>query len=228
VFSRTTSDVTSSRCGAGGFTVLEIIVVLAVLAALGAIIAPSVVSMLTDADRTRAHGEAAKVASAMTRFVQDTGLWPFKNNTSANKVPAKQAGDFECLFGSQGSGFDTTSDGTAGDTWTSGTMNCAAISSVRDTIENHLITNTPAGAGTKAYVTTGGNAWRGPYLLQMPADPWGNAFLVNVAKGDPALSPKKAVFVISAGPNGILETTSDALASSLVTPAGDDIIERIQ
>jgi hypothetical protein len=77
-------------------------------------------------------------------------------------------------------------------------------------------------------VATGRNAWRGPYLLNLPADPWGNTFLVNVAKGDPALSPKKSVFVISAGPNGILETSSDALATSVVTPAGDDVIVRIQ
>lgn len=212
-----------------GFTLMELIIVLAALAALAAALAPSAFSYLRDAHRTQAQGDASRVANAVGRFTKDTALSPYKNNTSALKVGAKQAGDFDCLYASQGQEVTAALDGTAGGTWTSaGGVQCQSGSSTRDTIENHLIANTPAGSATKAYVTSGKHAWRGPYLASVPVDPWGNAYLVNIGKGDPAAAPRKAVWVISAGPNGTFETNSDAASASLVTAAGDDIIARIE
>ena len=65
-------------------------------------------------------------------------------------------------------------------------MSCQAASTTRDTIDDHLIANTPGAGSTKNYVTAGKNAWRGPYLPSVPVDPWGNPYLINIGKGDPS------------------------------------------
>jgi hypothetical protein len=67
------------------------------------------------------------------------------------------------------------------------------------------------------------------------ADPWGNRYAVNAALVD--LSPgaamangqaKMAVWVLSAGPNGVVETPFAASILTAVRPGGDDIGTRIQ
>jgi hypothetical protein len=59
-----------------------------------------------------------------------------------------------------------------------------------------------------------GARWRGPYLEQVPIDPWGRAYVV-------LLEPSRrgsARVVVSAGPDGILDThAGDAMI------AGDDV-----
>jgi prepilin-type N-terminal cleavage/methylation domain-containing protein len=214
-----------------GFTLMEMIIVLAVGAALAAAIAPTAFSYLRDAQATRAQNDANQIAQAVSTFIKHTALNPYKNNTSNPKVNAKQAGDYDCLYGSQGNAPTTTTDTTTSplDSWTSSAgVQCQAASATRDTLENHLILNTPGGTVGKAYVVTGKLAWQGPYLPSVQPDPWGNAYLVNIGNGDPAAVTKKAVFVISAGPNGTLETNADAALTAIVTPVGDDIVARIQ
>src|SRR5262245_13972782 len=60
----------------------------------------------------------------------------------------------------------------------------------------------------------GGASWRGPYLQQVAADPWGNAYVVNVH----GYFSAENVWVVSAGPNGAIYTTATD-----PTPRGDDI-----
>lgn len=208
-----------------GFTLMEIVIVLAVIAALSAALAPFAFSYLREAKVTQAQNDANQIASAIGKFLRDTGLPPYKNNTSASKIPAKESADFDCLYGAAGLDHSTATDSTT--SWTSGAgVQCQAASTTRDTIGNHLISNTPGGSGTKAYATTGKTAWKGPYLPSIPADPWGNRYLVNIGKADPGAG--KAMWVISAGPNGQLETSSDASATSTISAGGDDIIARVK
>jgi len=215
----------------GGFTLIELVVVLAVTGVLVAALAPRAFVYFQDAKKTQAQNDVNLIANAIGQFGKDTALVPYKNNNSSAKVAAKQSGDYDCLYSSSGATVTTTLDSTGSLSWTSsGGVQCQSGQSVslRDTIENHLITNTPGGSSGNAYVITGRNAWRGPYLPSVPADPWGNSYLVNIGKGDPALATKKAVWVISAGPNGRFETSADANASTVVTAAGDDVIARVQ
>jgi type II secretory pathway pseudopilin PulG len=209
---------------------MEIVIVLAIVAALAAALTPMAFRYLTDSKQTQAQNDANQIAQALSKFYQDTGLPPYKNNISSTKVPAKESGnpDYDCLYGASGNAPASAND--PGGTWTGGGSGvaCQAASTTRDIVANHLINNTPGGLASKAYVTTGKNAWRGPYLQSIPADPWGNAYLVNIGKADPSLATKKAVWVISAGPNGQIETASDTAASGTVTAAGDDIIARVQ
>jgi len=210
-----------------GFTLMEVVVVLAVIAALAVAMTPFAFSYLSDAKKTQAQNDANQIAQAIGQFIKDTGRAPYKNNTATLKIPAKESVDFDCLYGSNGNEWATTTDATTSDTWTSsGGIQCQSGSTTRDTIEDHLILNTPGGSGTKAYSTSGISAWKGPYLSSVPVDPWGNKYLVNVGKADPGAN--KAVWVISGGPNGSIETSSDAAVTGTVTPGGDDIIARVK
>lgn len=48
-----------------------------------------------------------------------------------------------------------------------------------------------------------GGIWKGPYMASVPADPWGNRYVINA---DAFLSPTTAIWIISAGPNGVVDT----------------------
>lgn len=198
--------------------------VLAIVAALAATLAPLAFSYLRDARKTQAQNDANQIAAAIGNFLKDTGLPPYKNTTSADKIPAKESADFDCLHSAQGTGFTSAEDTTAGTSWST----CYTASTTKDTLENHLIVNAPAGNAAKLYKITGKTAWKGPYLPSVPTDPWGKPFLVNMNKMDPAASTPKASWVISAGPNGTLETAFDQNAGVAVSPGGDDIIARIK
>ena len=221
------SPVRRSRRRRDGFTLLETVVVLAVVGALVAAIAPATFTYVRDAQRTEAMSDANRIAEALGRFVSDVRIPPYKNNSSASKTQVKESADFDCLAGGGGNDHTTVTDVTAGDSWTSGAgVQCQAGSTTRDTLENHLITNTPGASGTKAYATTGRFAWKGPYLPSVPQDPWGNKYIVNVGKFDPAVA--KATWVLSAGPDGNIDTASDASSTATVAAAGDDIIARVR
>jgi type II secretory pathway pseudopilin PulG len=206
---------------------MEIVIVLAIVAALAAALTPMAFRYLTDSKQTQAQNDANRIAEAIGKFLQDVAVPPYKNNTSSTKSQVKQSGDFDCLYSLLGNALTTVTDTTASDSWTSsGGVQCQSGSTTSDTLENQLINNTPGGASANAYVTTGKIAWKGPYLPSIPSDPWGNKYLVNVGKADPGVS--KAVWVISAGPNGNLETAADANAASSISPSGDDIIARVK
>lgn len=203
------------RPGQCGFTLMEIIIVLAIIAALAAIITPLAFSYLSDAKKTQAQNDANQVAEAIARFVRDTALPPYKNNTATDKSQAfVSTTDFDCLQGSVGGDPDVGTSGWA----------CA----VKDTIDNHMIINAPAGDATKKYKTTGKTAWKGPYLPNVPADPWGKRYLVNIGQANPSASPAKAVWVLSAGPDGKIDTAFDKDAATTFTASGDDIIARVK
>lgn len=221
----TTHRGTRSR-SALGFTLLEIVVVLGVVGALLAMLAPLAFTFILDAQRTQAQNDANRIAEAIGKFLQDVGVPPYKSTTSSPKSQKKESGDFDCLIGNDGFEHTTTTDQTTG-SWTSAAgVQCQSGSATRDTLENHLITNTPGGSATKAYGTTGKTAWKGPYLPSIPQDPWGNKYIVNIGKIDPSVN--KAVWVISAGPDGNLETAADANAASSFTAGGDDLIARVK
>ncbi|RMF86083.1 MAG: prepilin-type N-terminal cleavage/methylation domain-containing protein [Nitrospirae bacterium] len=83
-----------------------------------------------------------------------------------------------------------------------------------DLFKDQLITNAPG------YATSGEVKWDGPYQTEFGADPWNHAYLCNV--GDLSAGSTTPVYVISAGPNGVLDTSSGSLL------AGDDIGFRLQ
>ena len=79
--------------------------------------------------------------------------------------------------------------------------------------------------------------WAGPYLNtpEIGADPWGNRYMINVCFLDPSPGAldakgqvKYSVWAISAGPNGIIETSFAQPVTSGGMIFGDDVATIIQ
>jgi type II secretory pathway pseudopilin PulG len=196
-----------------GFTLMEIIVILGVIAVLTTVLAPMVVAYLEDAYRARAESDVRQIAAAILKFHQDTGRFPYHDDGDESGA----APDFVLLTGPG----DVPADGAPPAQWAPG-------SSARDSLDNQLQRNEPGGdpAPARKYSTTGRFAWRGPYLRSLGDDPWGTQYVVNVGKLQPGL--RKQAWVISAGPNRTIDTRFDVATTDAPALGGDDIGARLQ
>jgi len=133
-----------------GFTLIEIIIVIAVIAILAGIATPSIVKNIRDSRIARTRSDCKEVASAMASFYKDTAQWPNQKNGARFYYTLKTGGsDPARMWG-------------------------GAWSNRADTFENHLITNTPN------YPTTGEQKWDGPYQTEFKADPWNHPYICPV------------------------------------------------
>ena len=214
--------------GQKGFTLLEIIVVLAVLGALSAMLTPVVFRYIDDANRTRAQGDTNTIAAAIQQMYKDTGRWPFYK-VGTGPLTYAAATDAAILTSNHtgcssaapvAMSCDTTAPVT-GTGW--GSFSTSLVSS----LTNQLIAN----GITTAYSTSGGRAWKGPYLDAIPAlDPWGRSYVVNIANADPNTEGSGQLWVIvaSAGPDGNLDTTASTAGTANPAVGGDDVIARVK
>ena len=193
-----------------GFTLLEMVVVLAIIGFLAAILTPLVNKYIDDARTTRAAQEGQTIATGILNFDKDTGKWPIfqsgVNITTTSTI-------YTTLL-SPGNNPTCTLSNIGCTSWTSAT---------NTTLSNMLEFNTPA------FTTSGKFAWRGPYVTATGSDPWGNTYIVNAS--NLGFGVNNAAFVLSAGPNGQIETNftqSIGSGSSAITIGGDDIIARIR
>lgn len=210
---------------ARGFTLLEITIILAVIAILGLILAPSIVNFLNQSRLVRAQNDVQLLAEAVRDFFSDTGFFPqwadaertrrISLLVSAGAVPEVQSG----------------AEGWA----------VVAPDSI-DRITNQLINNRPSfsGSGYPLKGLSSGSGWNGPYMsADLLADPWGNRYAVNVAflsvmpdavEAD-GYQQKRAVWALSAGPDGVVDTLYPSSSQQLISNAAassSDIATRIQ
>jgi prepilin-type N-terminal cleavage/methylation domain-containing protein len=209
--------VNRNRLDRDGFTLMEIVIAVAIVAIFAAAISPMVFKHLEDAKLTRAQNESESLATAVLSYYKDTGAWPYTNadgptgnevarvTTSAN-VPAVAGADA----------------GASAASW--GTQGTAKL------LGDYLYYNNPdddsSATGANAdeasadWRTTGRGAWRGPYVSEYTFDdPWGNAYVMNVnyaPGGNYSGTVRHKVFVLSAGPDGQWQT-----------PFADDTVEEI-
>ena len=196
-----------------GFTLIEVIVVIAVVAILAAILTPTITKNIDDSKRARTVNECQVMAASIASFYKDVGRWPSRDNTGADN-------QIELLYGD---GTTPTVAGAGTANWIGGGGWGGAD---QDTFTNQLIANAPGGVGAP-YATTGELAWRGPYATEYRADPWGNRYACNIIYGWTATA-NNAVWILSAGPNGQVQT--NAIQSVVGPPvvSGDDIVARIK
>ena len=207
-----------------GFTLLEIIVVLAVLGALAAILSPVVFRYIDDANRSRAEADANTIAASIQQVYKDTGRWAYHAN-AAGQVPYQAGTDAAVLTSNTAA--TCASDGNVADDDNqapvdgSGDASWSLSSALCHTLASHVVSN------GRSYPTSGPRQWRGPYLDTIPAgDPWGRSYLVNIANANP--SGTNWVIVLSAGPNGTIETDSTQAVTGTLVVGGDDIIARVK
>ena len=206
-----------------GFTLIEMVVVLSVVAILAAILTPTIMKNINDSKVARANNEVQVIGAAMASFFKDTGRWPTSNGTSGNP-------DYLYILYGPTTANDMNSGGYSR-YWGKST---SVWSGRKDIFENHLMRNQPGTDGTPggtAYNTTGELRWNGPYLTDLKADPWGVVYSSNVISlwytgGN---YEYYAVFVLSAGPDKIAQTSyAQDYRTTTPAPAGDDIGVRIK
>jgi prepilin-type N-terminal cleavage/methylation domain-containing protein len=214
-----------------GFTLLEIIVVLAVIGALAAMLAPVVFRYIDDAKKAQAQADTNTIASAIQQMYKDTGRWAFyKNGIGALRKVALDASLLSSNGACTGATAAATCDSATVPVDLSATWALAAGKA--DSLADQLILNTPIPVGGTPYATDGARPWKGPYLDRIPnIDPWGRSYLVNIGNADPSLegpANQLWVIVISAGPNGNLETLANSKGTDNPAVVGDDIIARVK
>jgi prepilin-type N-terminal cleavage/methylation domain-containing protein len=213
------------RRDARGFTLLEITIVLAVMAILGLILAPSIVSFLNQSRLARAQNDVRTIGDAVVDFVEDNGFHP-------------QWGDGQRLTRI----VLLVSPGAIGEAQPGAEGWLNTQPDAIDLISNQLVNNRPSFGGTGYPLKTpmSGAGWNGPYLsAHVQEDPWGTRYVINVqhlsnsidAMEADGLQEKRAVWVLSAGPDGIFDTaypTSLTQLRSNAAASPADISARIQ
>ena len=174
-----------------GFTLIEVVVVVAVIAILAAVLTPYITKYIDDSKIAKARNEVQVIAAAVTNAYKDPGRWP---NQIAVGNPANYAG-LHTGAAAQTAAAVALIGGAAG--WDTTAANWSPL-------DTHLVTN------NHGYLATGDTRWAGPYATALPLDPWGRPYVVNAANFTSVAVPPLPVWVLSAGPNGVINTANTA------------------
>ena len=133
-----------------GFTLVEVMVVAAIIAILAGILVPMIFGQIDQAKVAQATADTKSVSTSIYAFRKDTGQWPDKMSEGC-----------------------TAADMLVGN----GTLQTASLTAKGFTIANrenffsHLTTDSGSCYGSE---------YSGPYMTRIEADPWGNAYVANV------------------------------------------------
>ena len=215
-----------SNFGQKGFTLVEMIFVLAIILTLVAIFLPLATSKLSDANTARTKADEDAISAALTAFFTDLSIWPASDGSAqTNQTLA------HLFVGDGGATITSSNPTTAGSGWhTGGTapnkfdsgVAPVGTSATKANAFNHLAINNPNAdtttSDTTDYKSTGGKRWKGPYIAKLASDPYGNNYVINIGAvtntGNALVSGEKG-WILSAGPNALLNTgTNDSSTSS--------------
>ncbi len=196
---------------AKGFTMIEVVVTIAVVAILAAILVPIISQNIQSARHSRAASDVSTLGKAIVQFRQDTARWPVYKTTTTMQL----------LFAD----IDSANDGSP-DTGTIPANWGGIAPANRLSLQYHLVQyNIGAMGVNRGPSPTGSPAWNGPYLSDAKPDPWGNTYVVN-AQWLWDTGAGNSVYVLSSGPGR---------PASVETPFNgnppadsDDIVFRIQ
>ena len=211
-----------------GFTLVEILVAVAILAILSATLSPLVIKYVNDGRRARALSDAQTIGQAILAFQVDTGLWPVSNDGDTG-----DAGEVSRLVGLSSANLSNANIPDGNGSGTTGAWRTGGDGGTAASLEDHLIFNQDDNSSplyTTSATPPDPPGWSGPYLKSVPPDPWGNPFVCNVRYLENANvngvtvgeASSHAVMCLSAGPN-LLWDTSFSDATALSGPEGDDI-----
>lgn len=173
-----------------GFTLIEMIVILAVIAILAAVLTPMITKYIGESRVRKAEADTKAIEAAVTAFYKDTAKWP------------GQVEGYEVLVGGakQYASTDEKSMGKIDEK--------AQLARYLGDMSTNDKKNYPN--------------WDGPYLSNIKLDGWSKRYVFRV-KPLYDSSDKYYAWVISAGPDGKLETKK-----SDTEIRGDDIGTRMK
>lgn len=194
-----------------GFTLIEMVVVLAVIAILAAILFPTIAKHITDSKITRATNEGQVITAAIMMLYKDTGKWP---STNAEPLVAGggPSGTVDRLL--TGGAADPV-PATAAPGARTGAVNWGTFGTTKPLYDFLFFNNPDSNTGAtdqnqvgEDYPISGEFAWKGPYIdRQTYVDPWGNQYVIS-ARYFPggAAAANHTVLVLSAGKDQLWST----------------------
>ena len=216
------------KLGGKGFTLIELVFVIAIIVILTALFLPTLFSQLDASKRSRADVDVQEIAAATMAFFNDLDEMP--NCSGICSTTFTEGIEFLAF----GEGFGSLT----GDYPAEVSLNWQLLINTEGTASqnngaNHLVINSPDGnttedeVGPDYKVSGAGKAkrWQGPYLTRVSKDPYGKTYIAYVGAmsaggsklSGPSGTPQRG-WILSAGENSILDTDPDATALS-----GDDI-----
>lgn len=192
----------SRNLGSKGFTLLEIIIAVAIVAIMAVAIAPPLIKNMNEGKVARAQSDAKVIANAILNFHKDTGTWPLQSDGDSPPDVTRLAGNLS--LGGGNAGIPGGASGVSG----SGNWDSWGQAS---SLTEQLITNAVGSVdplypeSKRPHIQPG---WNGPYLDSVPLDPWGNPYVVNIRFVNSAVNDyeRHNVMVLSAGPDGVFST----------------------
>ncbi len=211
----------AGRIDRRGFTLIEIVIAVAIVAIFAAALSPMVFRHLEDAKVGKAQNETEVIATAVLSYYKDVGKWPITNldGPSGNAVSRVLSSTNVAT----GSGPDAASGAANWGTYGT-TKPIGDYLYFNNPDNNSSATGADANQDGADWPTSGQGAWRGPYVGSYEFDdPWGSAYVINSQyfQGRYTGSIRHKVFVLSAGPNGLWETGFSDNAPEDIQ--GDDI-----
>lgn len=191
-----------------GFSLVEATIVLAVVAVLTGVAAPSVSRTLSQGRLARAQTDVQAIRTAIHNLLTEhTVFVPFTSTGAFD-------GDAIEVLVSDG---DIPFTAIGATNWDDPVTCCAGAVDVAF-LEAHLVNNGGLGAAGAYSVAVGG--WRGAYInAPIDPDPWGNRYAVNTEYLKSTTT--NDVFVLSAGPDEDIDTP---FTFNGARPGDDDII----
>lgn len=206
-----------------GFSLFEILIAVAIVAVLAVAVGIPVAKNLNQGKTARAQSDARVIGNAILDFYKDVGQWPAQTDLDTKPEAFRLVGNYE--LGGGNAGIAAGTNAIAGsNTWSNfGISTTLTEQLIRNRVNNihplYKESNNPQ-------ASTG---WNGPYMNQIPLDPWGRPFIVNIGYALPTVSGTVTasneyhnVMVLSAGKDGLFSTTFDARSYNEKT-GGDDI-----
>ena len=225
-----------AAAGSAGFSLIEIIVVVAAIVLISAAIAPQLFSWIDQGRTARAQSDATAISGAMSRFFDDTTRWPGQ----VEILKANSAKRFLIVGDPSTSTFPTfaVTTGIAPATCSGGlsgvTPNVTAFESATPSSSNSLnvidfLTKPPAASDYPN--------WHGPYLsVNLSSDPWGRPYLINIiplfcSETVTGAAPGGALgfgWILSGGPNRTVQTLfADMQAAADSDDVGTNLNKRM-
>ena len=227
-----------------GYTLVEVAAVVAITGTLAAVAVPVAKDQVNSGKKAAAVQDVQAIAGAINQLRGDTGVAPVFLTVGARTATPAATPDITLLSSKKGTMPDGALTGTDwGGAAAEVVLPVSAVDAVSgvsivggrttlsvilgsDFFENHLVQN-----GSGSNVIHDEKTWNGPYFTADKADPWGHKYLCNIGElflwDQDNDVPTHAVFVISAGPDGIIQTPTTQLLSAFVVN-GDDIVSRVQ